>query len=44
MEKLLKRLIEIGVPLETIDAIRAANDREYALILLMDDDRYEYVD
>lgn len=43
MEHILKTLEEIGVAPETIEAIRAANDKESALILLMDDDRYEYV-
>ena len=44
METLLNRLAEIGIAAETIEAIRAADDRENALILLMDDDRYEYLD
>lgn len=44
METLLKTLEQMGVTRETIDAIRAADDRETALILLMEDDRHEYVD
>lgn len=44
METLLKTLEQIGVEPETIDAIRDSGDVERALILLMDDDRHEYVD
>lgn len=44
METLLKTLEQIGVEPATIDAIRDAEDMESALILLMNDDRHEYVD
>lgn len=44
METLLKNLEQIGVDPATIDAIRATGDVERALILLMDDDRHEYLD
>ena len=44
METLLKTLEQIGVEPATIDAIRASGDVERALILLMDDDRHEYLD
>ena len=44
METLLKTLEQIGVEPATIDAIRDADDMENALILLMNDDRHEYVD
>lgn len=44
METLLKTLEQIGVDPATIDAIREAGDVERALILLMDDDRHEYLD
>lgn len=44
METLLKSLEKIGVDPATIDAIRATGDVERALILLMDDDRHEYLD
>lgn len=44
METLLKRLDQIGVEPAIINAIRASGDMERALILLMDDDRHEYVD
>lgn len=44
METLLKRLEQIGVKPAIVDAIRASGDMERALILLMDDDRHEYVD
>lgn len=44
METLLKTLEQIGVEPATIDAIRDAEDMENALILLMNDDRHEYVD
>lgn len=44
MEKLLETLEQIGVEPATIDAIRDAEDVENALILLMNDDRHEYVD
>lgn len=47
METLLKTLAEIGIDHATIDAIRSADEaqaRENALLLLMDDDRHEYVD
>lgn len=42
MEQLLQTLENIGICPETIAAIRAAGDIENALILMMDDDRYEY--
>ena len=44
METILKSLEQIGVDPATIDAIRASGDVERALILLMDDDRHEYLD
>ena len=44
METLLKTLEQIGVEPATIYAIRATGDVERALILLMDDDRHEYLD
>ena len=40
MEQLLQTLENIGICPETIAAIRAAGDKENALILMMDDDRY----
>ena len=44
MEQLLKRLESLGVPDEILDLIRTMNDRQTALLLLMEDDRHEYVD
>lgn len=44
MEQILQALQEIGVPREVLEAISAADDRERALILMMEDDRREYVD
>lgn len=44
MEQILQKLQEIGVPHEVLEAIRAADDRECALILMMEDDRREFVD
>lgn len=44
MEQILKTLQEIGVQKEVIDAIRAAGDLENALILMLEDDRHEFVD
>lgn len=44
MERLLQTLENIGICPETIKAIRVADDIENALILIMDDDRHEYVD
>lgn len=44
MEQLLKRLESLGVADEILDMIRTMNDRQTALLLLMDDDRHEYVD
>ena len=44
MEQLLKRLESLGVADEILDMIRTTDDRQTALLLLMDDDRHEYVD
>lgn len=44
MEQLLQTLENIGICPETIAAIRAAGDKENALILIMDDDRHEFMD
>lgn len=43
MENILKTLSEIGVSDDVITAIRENNDLENALLLLMNDDRHEYV-
>ena len=44
MEQILKTLEDFGVSAEAIEAIRATENKEIALIMLMDDDRHEYVD
>lgn len=44
MEQILQTLKSYGVSEQTIDALRDSNDKENALILLMEDDRREYVD
>ena len=43
MENILKNLSEIGVSDDVITAIRENNDLESALLMLMNDDRHEYV-
>lgn len=44
METLLKTLEQIGDEPATIAVIRETDDMERALLLLMNDDRHEYVD
>lgn len=45
MEQIYERLEQIGVDAETIDAIRADDNKENALILIaLFDDRHEYLD
>ena len=44
MEQIYERLEQIGIDAETIDAIRADDNKETALILIaLFDDRHEYV-
>lgn len=44
MEQIYERLEQIGIDAETIDAIRADDNKESALILIaLFDDRHEYV-
>ena len=45
MEQIYERLEQIGIDAETIDAIRADDNKENALILIaLFDDRHEYLD
>lgn len=44
MEQIYERLEQIGIDAETIDAIRADDNKENALLLIaLFDDRHEYV-
>lgn len=44
MEQIYERLEQIGIDVETIDAIRADDNEENALILIaLFDDRHEYM-
>lgn len=44
MEQTYERLEQIGIDAETIDAIRADDNKENALLLIaLFDDRHEYV-
>lgn len=45
VEQIYERLEQIGIDAETIDAIRADDNKENALILIaLFDDRHEYLD